>query len=305
MPDHLIAHGEQRALVSEAGATLRSYEVGGRAVIDGYGAGEMSPAGHGQVLAPWPNRLGGGRYVDPGGVEQQLALSEVARGNAIHGLVRWMPWRVAAHSAESITMECPLFPSPGYPFDLLMQVTYALDAGGLRCTVTARNAGPRTAPYGIGHHPYIACPDGRADEAVLHVPAQAVLQHGDDMLPTGREIDVAGTTLDFRTPRRVGAARIDETYTQLIPDADGVTRCSVGDGATWRTALWMRPPLRWLQVFTSDVLQPPRRRRAIALEPMSCPPDALRSGVDVVLLQPGEECETAWGLEHIVEPSSR
>lgn len=298
MSDHVIAHGEQRATVSEAGATLRSYDVGGRAVIDGYGAGEMSPAGHGQVLAPWPNRVDGGRYLDAQGAEHQLPINEVAHGNAIHGLVRWMPWQVAARSEQAITMECRLFPSPGYPFDLLLQVAYALQDDGLRCTVTARNLGGRAAPYGIGHHPYLACPGDRADDAVLHVPAQAVLEHDERMLPTGREIDIAGTAYDFRVPRRVDDTRLDDTYTQLIPDADGLVRCSVGDGAAWRTTLWMQPPLRWVQVFTSDILQPPRRRRAIALEPMSCPPNALRSGADLILLQPGEQAETTWGLQH-------
>ena len=59
---HEIRHGAQRAIVTEVGATLRHYSVEGVDVIDGFGAEEWSPDGRGQVLAPWPNRLDGGRY---------------------------------------------------------------------------------------------------------------------------------------------------------------------------------------------------------------------------------------------------
>lgn len=298
MPESLIAHAQQRAAVTEAGATLRLYEVGGFAVVDGFDDSEMAPACHGQVLAPWPNRLGGGHWVAPDGSEQQLPIDEVARGNAIHGLVNWMAWQVVDHAADAVTLECRPPARPGYPFELALRAVYALSDAGLSCTVTARNLGAHAAPYGIGHHPYIACPNARAGDAVLHIPAGAVLDVDAAMLPTGTETDVAGTDLDFRTPRRAGTATIDHTYTRLQPDGDGVFRCSVGDGATWRTTVWMRQPMRWLQVFSSDTLHGPRHRRAIAVEPMTCPPDALRSGVDVIVLQPGEQVETAWGVEH-------
>jgi len=52
-----IAHDDQRVVVVEVGGGLRSYTVGERQILDGYGAGEMANAGRGQVLAPWPNRL--------------------------------------------------------------------------------------------------------------------------------------------------------------------------------------------------------------------------------------------------------
>ena len=59
---HEIGHGRQRVVVTEVGATLRGYTVDGAAVVDGFGERDMCSAGRGQVLAPWPNRLGDGRY---------------------------------------------------------------------------------------------------------------------------------------------------------------------------------------------------------------------------------------------------
>ena len=84
-----IAAGEHRAVVVEVGGGLRSYSVGDREVLDGYGVDEMAAAGRGQVLVPWPNRLEDGVY-DFDGESYQLPLNELAARNAIHGLVRWV-----------------------------------------------------------------------------------------------------------------------------------------------------------------------------------------------------------------------
>src|SRR5271165_360316 len=110
-----IGHGRQEVVVTEVGATLRSYVVDGLAVLDGFGPREWSHGGRGQVLAPWPNRLGDGRYTF-GGISAQAPLNEPEAGNAIHGLVRWMPWRVEAHAQNVVMLACTLFPTPAYPF---------------------------------------------------------------------------------------------------------------------------------------------------------------------------------------------
>ena len=68
-------------------------------MIAGYQPDELPPGAAGQLLAPWPNRIDGGRY-SVAGADYQLDLSEPANGNAIHGLTRWMPWAAVRHSAE-------------------------------------------------------------------------------------------------------------------------------------------------------------------------------------------------------------
>ncbi len=290
-----IVRGGHRAVVTEVGATLRSYEADGRAVLDGFDAGEMRPACHGQVLAPWPNRIADGRYSAPDGTAQQLPLTEPDRLCALHGLVGWLPWRVTAQDAAAVQLECDLWPQTGYPFHLRMGVRYELDAGGLRCTMSATNAGTAPAPYAVGHHPYFAC-GGRADDALLRLPARAVLEADERLIPTGRALPVAGTEYDFTSERRLGATVLDHCFAELDADPDGIHRASISDGATWRTTVWMRPPLRWLMVFSSDTLAAPRWRRAVAIEPMTAPPNAFRSGVDVAILAPGETHSATWGV---------
>src|SRR5262245_19690325 len=130
---HEIRHGPQRAVACEVGATLRSYAVGGDEVLDGFSVEELSTAGRGQVLAPWPNRLDGGAYTFEGRAGR-AALDEPERGNAIHGLVRWLPWQVVGRTEASVELGCVLHPQPGYPWRIELSVAYRLDEDGLSST---------------------------------------------------------------------------------------------------------------------------------------------------------------------------
>ncbi len=70
-----IVNAEQRAVIVELGAGLRSYRAGSADVVDGYRRNEPSEGGRGQLLLPWPNRVAAGRYVF-GGRELQLTVND-------------------------------------------------------------------------------------------------------------------------------------------------------------------------------------------------------------------------------------
>ena len=108
----VIESGEHRAVVVEVGGVLRSYTVGDREVLDGFGTDEISPASAGQILAPWPNRIRDGQYTF-GGEHYQLALTEPARHNAIHGLANWARWKLAEQTGDAVTVEFDLPPQVG------------------------------------------------------------------------------------------------------------------------------------------------------------------------------------------------
>ena len=166
---HEIRHGTQVAVVTEVGATLRSYSAGGLDVVDGFEIDEISPAGRGQVLAPWPNRLDGGRYAFEGR-EGRAALDEPELGNAIHGLVRWLAWTATSKGEDTVTLTCVLHAQPAYPWRLELEIGYALSALGLAVTARATNASDVPAPFGIGFHPYLSV-GAPVDEATLTLPA--------------------------------------------------------------------------------------------------------------------------------------
>ena len=293
-----IGHERQQVVVCEVGATLRSYTVGEHAVLDGFGPDEWSHAGRGQVLAPWPNRLADGRY-EFNGVRAQAALDEPERRNAIHGLVRWMPWTLQTRHQNQLSLRLQLHPSPGYPFSVLLELEYHVGRDGLTVTTTTQSLDEGPVPFGLGFHPYLTGGPGTVDGAILHLPASHTLDLDDRGLPTGTLTPVEGTERDFTTSRFVGPVVLDTAYTSLERDADGKARVTLDapGGATGAT-LWVDPGFPYLMVYTGDTLtEVSRRRRGLAIEPMTCPPNALRTGKDVVELQPGQPWTARWGIE--------
>jgi len=185
----------------------------------------------------------------------------------------------------------------GYPFCLEMEAEYQLSGDhGLRVTVTARNAGSRPAPYGTGSHPYLTAGTATVDECTLRLPATRWLPASSRGIPAGEPQDVAGTSTDFRTAGRVGATSLDHALTSLTRDREGRAWAQLASAHT-EVALWAGEGYQWLQVFTGDTLDARHRRRALAIEPMTCPPNAFASGTDLIILAPGTSVTHSWGIQ--------
>ena len=304
---HLLRAHDQELTVVEVGGGIRAYSVGGRPVLDGYGEAEMCSGGRGQLLAPWPNRLTGGAF-EWEGRTLQGALSEPGKGNAIHGLVRWSAWTLESSGAAEARMVYRLHPQPGWPWTLDLAVDYRLTPTGLEVRTVITNVSDEPAPAGFGWHPYLLAFGATVDDAVVEMPAATAYTTDDRGRPTGRR-PVAGTDLDFTAGRRVGDARLDTCFTDLTRDGSGraVVTLTGGAGggatetrATETTALWVDGSFGYLMLFTGDTLaDADRRRRGLAVEPMTAPPDMLRSGEGRVVLAPGERLEGTWGVARL------
>ena len=284
-----LSSGDQRAVVVGVGGGLRVYAAGDRPVLDGYSVVAMCSSGRGQLLAPWPNRIEDGRY-EFDGRSYQLALDEPERRNAIHGLVRWSHWSVVERETDRAALEHRLHPTPGYPFTLDLRVEYSLGEDGLSVSVQATNPGEEALPYGFGAHPYLMAGDSLVDGLELRVPAETALISDERSLPIGRQ-PVDGTELDFRTSKPVRSVQLDHCFTDLVRDDDGRARVELGERAT----LWVDESYPYVMVFTGDPL-PDVARRSVAIEPMTCAPNAFRSGDGLIRLGPGESHSGSWGI---------
>jgi len=318
---HHIRAGDYEAVVTELGAGLRKLSFRGKPLVTGYEADELPPAGAGQLLVPWPNRIDGGRYTF-GGAGLQLELSEAARGNAIHGLTRWVNWDLSDAAApastpapntpppstpgpgrhdlgtgDQVTLTHVLHGRPGYPFCLELSVSYRLDAAaGLTVAVTAWNVGSRPAPYGTGSHPYLTTGAEVVDDCELELAAGHWLPTDDRGIPYGPAQDVTGSPFDFRTACRIGGAQLDHALTGLGRDESGLAWARLASGGV-RLGLWAGPGYDWLQVFTGDALAAGQRRRALAVEPMTCPANAFVTGDGLLTLAPGDSVTHTWGIQ--------
>jgi aldose 1-epimerase len=291
-----IAYDGHEVTVVEVGGGLRSYRMGGIDVVAGYGADEQCSQGRGQVLMPWPNRIRDGRYRFAGR-EHQLALTEPARRNASHGLVRWAPWQLLERTSSHLEVACRLHPQPGWPGVLDLRTSYAVSGDGLVVEHRAVNVGATPVPFGCGAHPYVAIGDTPRREVRLTIPASVqVLVDAERLLPTGTAT-VDGTATDFRTARALGDTQLDTAYTEL--DRDGTGRWQVlVSGLRDRpdVTVWGDRSFDWVQAFTGAADDDTPGARGVAIEPMSCPADAFNSGDGLVVLQPGESWSGRWGI---------
>ena len=185
-------------------------------------------------------------------------------------------------------MSARLHPQPGYPFDLNVQVAYALGGGGLTVTTTATNLGDSACPYGTGQHPYLSAGGATLDECTAILPAATRITTDGEAPAPDRPGPVAGTPYDLRSAASLAGLRLDDAFTDLVRDTDGLARASLTapDGRTCE--LWVGARYDYLQAFSGETLAPERQRRALAVEPMTCPPDAFNSGEGLIRLEPGE-----------------
>lgn len=287
-----ITFQEQRAVITEVGATLRVYSVDGRDVVSGFAEDEVVRGGRGMQLLPWPNRIRDGRYTF-NGVEQQLDLSEPERHNAIHGLVRHVVWDLMDFTGDSVTQRVRVYPQPGWPGILEATVTHALGPDGLEVTVSAKNIGSTPVPFGYAAHPYFTVGEEVVDDIVLQLPAATYLDVDDRLLPI-ELLPVEGREQDFRSPHPLGSVNLDTAFTDLSRDADGRARVTLELGDRY-AEMWCDASYGWLQVFTGEH----RRDIALAVEPMTCGPNAFTPGPteqDVIVLEPGASFTGRWGV---------
>lgn len=286
-----IRSGKHEVTAVEVGGGLRSYSHAGADVLAPYGEDELPPSGAGGVLMPWPNRLAGGRY-SFGGQSYQVPITEVPRLNAIHGLARWSRWSPVATNPAAVTLGLDIVPQKGWPFEVRVEVTYALHPDhGLAVTAVARNHGATPAPFGAGFHPYFSLHGHPLDDVTVHVPANQRLVTDEAQLPVGLQT-VDKTPYDLRRPRRLGATRLDDAFTDLSTvDGRGSVDVLTGSGGA---RLWFDETFRYLQVYTHEHLG--GGAPAVAVEPMTCPANAFNSGAGLLILEPGKMWTGTWGI---------
>lgn len=295
MKEYAIHDGGYLADITARGGALRRLRHQDRDLIVSFPAGGPIPDFRGIIAAPWPNRIADGAYTFMGR-SHQLPVNEPDRACALHGLAFTMDWSLKDRGDSWVTLACSITPSPGYPFTLDLQAQYRLDADGLCLSVTATNVGDKTAPYGVCPHPYLVAGPAPLDEWTLQFAAEEFLAVTPDrLLPVGSR-RLRGHEFDFRSPRQIGATGIDHAFTGMDFYADGRARLLIRDpGGTGVGMEWDRSST-WLQIHTADKHHPFPTRLGLAVEPMTCPPDAFNGGTDLIRLDPAERHEVTWRI---------
>ena len=280
-------------------------------------AGSASFSLGGAILLPYANRITG-RPVEPRQIETEVAGRPVrlprnwggkaagAAQYAMHGLLLAMGADSLEETSSPAGAALRGIFEPGdfsgcWPSRCQVEIEVAVAAHQLRLSVRARNTGTEPLPMGIGWHPYFALPSGRRSQARLQVPAAERLEVGnyDEVLPTGRILDVAGTPYDFRAGAELGERYLDDCFTGLQRDETGEIACRIEDpaGGHGVRISSASPAVTAIQVYA------PPERACVALEHQFNWPDPYGEEwrgrhTGMVLLKPREETR----FEVCVEP---
>ena len=303
-----LACDESTAAISPIGASLVRFSVGDRPIVVPMNAFD------GAVLAPWPNRIDGGRF-DFAGDSHQLPITEPERNTALHGLVADVEWSVVERTESTVSLKYALEPTEGYPFEFSLQVDFELAEAELRMRARALNTGSAPAPFGFGFHPWLSGGAGElVDEAQLVIPAAHWYETNERLIPTGVRPFDDGTAVpadhvsddsacmvckDFRALRLIGGTVLDDAFGQPRRGDDGWSRARLKGTDLREVIVGMGPGFRTWQACTGDGLDEDLARRAIAIEPMTCPPNAFaagEAGVDFDVVAPGDELVVEWSI---------
>lgn len=300
--DVVLSAGHYRTSISPIGCSPRELTYNSRPLIATFPAGSQPPLNSGAVLGPWPNRVADGVF-NFRGQELHLNINEPSRNNAIHGFTSGQRWVVVEHLDNRAVLTLNDGSHQGWPWPLRYTATWNLDASsGLSVTLEVENNGTAAAPLAIGFHPYLNPHGHKLDECVLVADIDTYLPLDSSRnLPCGPLTSVKTLELDhgveaFRTGVHMDGVFFDHCFG---PTKDSIEVQLVHLESGDRVVLRSQAPCRWLQIFSADPAYDcgyPGIGRVLAVEPMTVPPDALRSGIDLKVIEPGEKLECGYSI---------
>lgn len=315
---YVITRGTSRAVIAQLAASLRECSINGVEVTESYPETGTPPFGDGIVLMPWPNRIEDGIWTLDG-KQLQLDLTEPTRHNAIHGLLRNTAYTMVEHTESAVTLRATVFPQHGYPFLLDTTVRYELVDDGLAVTHTVTNLSEAKAPVAVGTHPFLKIGDVPSEDLVVIVHASTYFDVDERLNPIA-EVPVEGTVFDLREGGRIGDLELDTAFGG-VRTVDGVSAIlRAPDGREVRLVQDEFHP--YVQVFITPIFPKGLDRpvtdehdkpivddgdyaeladglgTAVAIEPMTAPPNAFNTGVGVRWVEPGEQWSLGWGIQY-------
>ena len=288
--------GEYSGIIAARGAAVRMLRHGEWDLVVPFpagGPGPDLPRRRRRALAQ-PDPDGG--MCTFHGVDYQLPVNEPRPGVRPARLPRLRHGMGSESRDEALERLCwAMGAVAGYPFGLQIAASYGLDGDGLHSRITAVNTGAEAAPYGVCPHPYLVAGPAPLDAWTLEMPADCFFEVTPDRLLPVATRPVAGHDFDFRAaPHRCRGDRpCFHRHGVRCQETGRSDRQGPRRNRSWHG---MGSALPWLQVHTADKLPPAPDRLGLAVEPMTCPPDAFNSGQNLKRLEPGGSHEASWRI---------
>lgn len=260
-------------------------------IIDGYSSeadviNNIHKDFKGTKLSPFPNRVKDGVYTFKN-ESFELDQNFKQENNAIHGLLYDQPFSVISQSQNEIHLEYHYQGNrEGYPFQFVINIKYILNDSSLICNTIIKNCGTKTLPIGDGFHPYFKL-DQQIDQVSMTLPQVLELEVDNRMIPTTKELPFH----DFQNEELINDSVFDTCFA-LKNNSDRATttlKSSIIQISIWQETGFNK--YNFLQVYT------PPSRQSIAIEPMTCAPDAFNNQMGLIELAPDQSIELSYGVD--------
>lgn len=265
-------HGASLTVIPDFGANLVDLQLHHQKIIDGcpdlatLKANKWMKSG---LLAPFPNRLENGTFVWEDR-RYQFPINETTTNSAIHGFVNQLPFEVLAVETTPNTCQISLQLQylgtyDHYPFAFTLRCDYGFDAHDFYFNIEVHNPNSTPIPFGFGWHPYFTLPGNEPiDHWELLLPNTQRVHTDARQLPTGQ----LSTENRFHAFSPLAENKFDNCF--IINELDRHYSSGIRN-KEWELEVLQNSQnqgLNYVQIFT------PNHRKSIAIEPMSCLPNA-------------------------------
>jgi aldose 1-epimerase len=293
---------EHATILPYLGGTINSLALAheGRLIdiLDGYlsdtdASANLISSFKGSNLFPFPNRIKGGKY-EFNGINYQLNINFPNENNAIHGLIldhafEIVRYESGEHHCSLLISYSPRVKPAGYPFDYALEVEYQwAEKKYFTCTSRVTNRSDTNMPVGIGWHPYFLAAAEKVDELWLQFPASRVLEVDQRMIPTG----TSEAYTNFNRLKQIAGTKLDHCFV-LKTNISTAEVIIENRKLNFSYKIWQETgenKYYFLQIYT------PPTRKSIAIEPMTCIPNAFNNKTGLISLAPGKKTEVSWGI---------
>jgi aldose 1-epimerase len=246
----------------------------------------------GPKLFPFPNRIKDGLYSFEG-KEFKLRKNLVSQDHAIHGLVLESNFRVTEQKIEEDQAGIQLEyiadgNETGYPFQYRLILDITLTASqGLICKTTILNTSSSGIPVGDGWHPYFTLSTA-VDNLKLKIPSCSRLEADKRQIPTGNTVKEQR----FKKPEKINNTHLDDCF--LIEGNEKLGEIHlINEEKNIDLILWQECGVHKYNFFQ---LYTPPHRQSVAIEPMTCAPDAFNNKIGLIILKAGESIPLNCGI---------
>jgi len=256
------------------------YKAGSFNLIKGYNKkADFEKLYNSVILAPFPNRIKDGQYTFEHKT-YQLPINHKEEKHAMHGLLFDKAFIIETMHTENELAHLSLKYAyqgdvKGFPFPYECRVKYDWrPSENLTTTIEVKNTGDNIMPLGLGWHPYFMFPSA-VNELALQLNCDGKYLVDERMIPTleSQNFDT------FQQLRLLDDTVLDDCFAFK---SDGSHKTIVKDEVNNITLIIEQETgknlFNYLQLYT------PKDRKSIAIEPMTCIPNAFNNGRGLIKL---------------------